>query len=113
MKDINCPYCNHAQDIDRDNDGWHKEDGLHEQFCGNCEKYFTFTTYLSFSFTAYKADCLNGAEHEYTPNHTIPKEFTKMQCSMCEDCRELIESERLELGIGTKESYYENLKQNE
>jgi len=110
MKDINCPYCDHLQDINRDNEGWHKEDVLHEQQCNNCEKYFTYYTIISFSFDTHKADCLNGVDHDYKPTHTTPRCFTRMQCSMCDDTRELTESERIELGIETKQEYFESLK---
>ena len=63
MKDINCPYCDAELDIDHDDGFGYEQDKLHEQQCSNCEKIFTFTTYITFNYETFTADCLNGGEH--------------------------------------------------
>lgn len=93
MKDINCPYCEAGQDICHD-DGFGREEGVkHEMQCDECEKYFTFTTSISFDYEAEKADCLNGSDHDFKPTMTHPREYTKMECTMCEESRKPTEEE--------------------
>ncbi len=87
MKDLKCPYCNHEQDIDTDNSENYLEDMIHNQQCSNCEKYFAFTTSISFYYTPNKADCLNGSEHKWDATHTFPKEYTEMRCDDCGESR--------------------------
>lgn len=53
MSDVKCPYCGHEQEINHD-DGYGYEEGeTHEQQCFECEKYFDFTTSISFSYNVY------------------------------------------------------------
>jgi len=82
-KDIDCPYCGHYQDINHDDGFGYTEDELHEMECENCEKSFVFTTSIIFHYMGYKADCLNGSEHNYEAQTCFPREFTKMVCSDC------------------------------
>lgn len=97
MKDIKCPYCNYAQDIDHD-DGYGYEEGeLHKQECESCEKYFTFTTSIHYYYEANKADCLNGAEHKYKATRTYPIEWTRMECIDCGDERRPTEQEWIKI----------------
>jgi hypothetical protein len=83
MKDINCPYCNAEIDINHDDGHGYEENELHQQECNKCGKVFVFTTYISYSYTPYKAECLNGEPHDYKSTHTYPIEFTEMECTMC------------------------------
>ena len=109
--DIECPYCEKELDINHD-DGFGYEEGVtHQMECGHCGKSFVFTTSISFYYEPEKADCLNDGKHNYQLTHTTPKEFSKMRCSMCDDERELTDTERIKYNIGTKESYFEALKQ--
>jgi hypothetical protein len=87
MKDINCPYCNAEQDINHDDGYGYEEGSTHQQECGSCGKTFVYTTSISFYYEVYKADCLNGSEHDYEPTHTHPKRFTMMRCTICDDER--------------------------
>lgn len=64
MSDVNCPYCGAEQEINHDDGHGYAEDVKHEQQCGECEKYFVFTTFIHFSYDVEKADCLNGEPHE-------------------------------------------------
>jgi hypothetical protein len=109
MSDIECPYCGSGQDINHDDGQGYKEDTLHEQECNTCNKTFTFYTHISFFYTAYQADCLNGSEHKYKLTKTWPKEFSRMQCEDCEHERELTEEERITNKIRTKKEYIDEL----
>jgi hypothetical protein len=83
MSDINCPYCDTKQSVSRD-DGHGCEEGvLYEQECRSCEKAFVFTTGIRFYHTPYRADCLNGAEHDLKFAPAIPAQFSKMRCRGC------------------------------
>jgi hypothetical protein len=87
MSDVKCPYCEATIEINHDDGQGYEEDGLHGQQCGKCEKTFTFTTSIHYSYETYKADCINDGEHKYKPTHTYPKEFTKMACTTCDATR--------------------------
>lgn len=95
--DISCPYCGQGQEINHDDGYGYEEGSLHQQQCGNCHKTFTFTTSISFDYQAYKADCLNGGQHDYHPTRTVPKECTTMRCSLCEGERPLTDDERRQI----------------
>ena len=81
--DVECPYCGAEQDICHDDGYGYAEDEAHEQECNDCEKTFSFTTSISFSYVATKAECLNGGEHQYKPTMTVPQRHTKMRCTDC------------------------------
>lgn len=90
---IECPYCNFEQEVDHNEGENYEEDVEHQMQCEECEKYFIFYTDVTFSYTPYKAACLNGEEHNYKPTHTFPKEFTQMRCVMCGEERDCTEEE--------------------
>lgn len=94
MSDTNCPYCDAEIDIyHRDGEGY-TEDVLHEQKCRHCLSTFVFTTHVMYSYTPYKAPCLNeGGEHKYEPTTTFPKECTRMRCIWCSAERNCTEQE--------------------
>lgn len=97
MKDINCPYCNAEQDINHDDGYGYEENETHNQQCEECDKYFTFTTSISYYYESEKADCLNGGGHDFEATKTFPVEFSQMRCSMCDDERKPTESEMTEI----------------
>jgi endogenous inhibitor of DNA gyrase (YacG/DUF329 family) len=108
--DVECPYCEKELEIIHD-DGYGYQEGVkHHQECPHCGKSFVFETIISVDYEVEKADCLNGGNHNYELTTTSPKEFSKMECSMCGDARDLTDAERMERGIGTKESYFESIK---
>lgn len=88
MKDINCPYCGVELDINHDDGHGYAEDELHQQDCDSCGKTFVFTTYVMYHYTPQKADCLNGFAHDFKSTHTFPREFTRMECTMCGERRD-------------------------
>jgi hypothetical protein len=107
--DLECPYCEKELEVCHD-DGFGYEEGVkHQMECGHCDKQFVFETSISFYYEPEKADCLNGNEHNYEKTRTYPEEFSEMQCTMCDDKREMTEAERIKYKIGTKESYFETL----
>lgn len=108
--DVDCPYCGEPQEINHDDGAGYQEDTLHQQMCGDCRRNFTFTTAILYSYTSYKADCLNGEEHKWEPTHTHPSFMTKMRCPDCEEERELTEEERAKYVTETKEQYFQRLK---
>ena len=66
-RDVDCPYCQSAQDIYHD-DGYGYDEGVtYQQECAACEKTFTYTTSISFRYKAERANCLNGSDHEWKP----------------------------------------------
>jgi hypothetical protein len=102
--DIECPYCEKGLEICHD-DGFGYQEGVkHQMECSHCQKSFVFETEIIFYYEAQKADCLNDGNHDYQLTYTFPKEFSKMECSMCGDKREMTENERLKFNIGTKQS---------
>lgn len=88
MSDIECPYCGHEQEVCHDDGENYDESVTHQMECCNCEKEFVFTTCISFDYSPSQADCLNGSGHGWTPTCTIPRQYTKMRCSMCDEERE-------------------------
>ena len=98
MKDINCPYCDTEQDIDHDDGRGYSEGETHQQECDDCGKTFVFTTSISYYYEPYKADCLNeGGVHDWTPTTTIPREYSRMRCTMCDEERTPTEDEMKEI----------------
>ncbi len=83
-KDTECPYCGEGVNICHDDGYGYSEDGTHQQQCPKCEKTFTYTTSIHLSYRTRKADCLNGAEHEYEKTETFPPEFARLQCKHCD-----------------------------
>ena len=81
--DIQCPYCGKDQEINHDDGYGYGEDEIYEQECGYCEKNFVFTTFISYSYDANQAPCLNGSDHKYKATSTYPKKYTRMQCVDC------------------------------
>jgi hypothetical protein len=96
--DVECPYCGARQDINHDDVYGYSED-LHQQECHECDKTFTFSTGIIYCYEAFKADCLNGYDHDWKPSNTFPKFFTKMRCKMCEEQRDPTDEERQQHGI--------------
>ena len=85
MSDLQCPYCEADNEVCHDDGQGYAEDETHEMQCSSCDKYFVFTTCISFDYTPEKADCLNDGKHDYQPTTTYPREYTRLSCSMCDD----------------------------
>ncbi len=95
--DVECPYCDKWQEINHDDGYGYDESITYEQQCSDCEKFFTFTTFIDFSYDADKAPCLNGGSHNWRPVRTYPKWYTRARCFYCDDVRDLTDQEWLDL----------------
>lgn len=82
MKDIECPYC--GAEWDWSGDSLAQDEECQEN-CPECDKDFIVICHYSVSYDSHKADCLNGAEHNYKPITGYPREYfeNKRRCSMC------------------------------
>lgn len=78
-----CPYCGKDNEVNHDDGANYAEGENHQMQCGFCDKYFVFETVISFYYYAEKADCLNGSGHDFQETHTIPRRYTKLECTMC------------------------------
>lgn len=78
-----CPYC--EADLGDYIDDCHEPDDQYEYQCSKCNKNFVFTICYCPSFDSEKADCLNGAEHDYKKMIGVPEEHfkNKRRCKMC------------------------------
>ena len=88
MYDVKCPYCGSEQYICHDDGQGYEEGEYHNQQCSDCEKYFVYTTSISYYYEAEEADCLNGGKYSFRPTTTYPKEFTRMECIQCGEVRQ-------------------------
>ena len=82
--DVHCPYCGVWQEINHDDGYGYDEDRLHQQECSECGMVFCYNTIISFYYTAYRADCLNGAPHNYVTMKHFPKAHPYWV--ICKDC---------------------------
>jgi len=74
---LTCPYCDYSFDIGH----YDKEAGdRYEQECYACNKYFAYEIEFHITTTTYKADCLNGGEHEWTTIPCYPEFMTQRYC---------------------------------
>jgi len=81
--DVECPYCGVWQEICHDDGQGYEEDAIHEQRCSDCDKAFVFNTFITFSYEASKADCLNGAPHPWTPMSCTKHWPEARECLVC------------------------------
>lgn len=99
MSYVECPYCGEGNDICHDDGQGYEEDVLHQKECGHCDKTFVFNTYISFSYEAKAADCLNDGNHDWKLTQTRPVFFTQMRCSACGEKRKLTPEEKVAHGL--------------
>lgn len=101
MSELECPYCDHSFEHVLDNSDY-DQDRLHECQCPKCEKYFVFNTFILYHHETFKADCLNGSEHDWKLAKTYPREFSNMKCKTCDKERKLTNDERIKYKIDEK-----------
>jgi hypothetical protein len=82
MKDIECPYCGHEQDVCHDDGFGFEEDVAHEVECHECEKSYVFHTSIMYDYSASKADCLNGSPHDLEVHDG--RLYKREQCRDCD-----------------------------
>jgi len=89
-----CPYCNKEVEICHDDGEGYDESETYNQECPYCGKIFVYTTTILVVYDLEKAPCLNGeAPHSFKRTRTIPKKFSKMQCTVCGEERPCTENE--------------------
>ena len=64
MNQAECPYCEKANEIDRDD--WFESNEIIEMQCQSCGLNFIATPIHTVTFSGSKAACLNGGEHDFT-----------------------------------------------
>lgn len=85
-KDVECPYCNADIEINQDDGHGCREGETYSQQCGECDKYFVFTTSIHFYYDAEKADCLNGEEHKWESVKNYPNYYPDwVRCATCDE----------------------------
>ncbi len=85
MNELTCPYCGCIHDT-AEVLAMETPAGQSTEFtCASCKKRFMFIVEYVPSFDAWKADCLNGSEHELD---TIPghKEYSIPDVEYCGMC---------------------------
>lgn len=82
MNDATCPYCNRDVEVGHDDGYGLDEDGRFEQECDHCDKTFAYTVCFSIDHETFKADCLNGGDHNLYKVHGYPNSF--MRYADCE-----------------------------
>ncbi len=73
-----CPYCGRE-----DSDSWELSESSSNHQCGSCEKNFTYETHTTRTFTASRAECLNGGEHLWGKPMDYVSYFYK-RCQACD-----------------------------
>ena len=95
--DVECPSCKKGIHIKPDNCHDYEDNELYSQICNHCDKTFSFTVEVCFSYHAYKADCLNDGEHQWKETNTFPKEFTRLECRNCGERKNLSKERMAEI----------------
>lgn len=80
MSDIDCPYCGQRQEVCHDDGQGYAEGEIHQMECSKCEKAFTFTTEISFTYYPEKADCLNDGKHNFVLQKGHPEFARDLVC---------------------------------
>lgn len=77
---LECPYCEAEL---KDPDECYEQDVTYEHECPHCGKNFVFNVEYTRYYSADKADCLNGSEHDYRKTATFPEKYAVLRCQMC------------------------------
>ena len=78
MTEIECPYCNSTEEINHDDGHGYDEDVEHEQQCEACDKWFKYTTSISYNYEVLCQD----EDHVMEPfGEQYPNMF---QCRNCD-----------------------------
>jgi len=66
MNDVICPYCGDGHPVEPED---REEDIAHQVEC-DCGKTFIYYVHITFDYAPYKADCLNGGEHNWVESYS-------------------------------------------
>jgi DNA-directed RNA polymerase subunit RPC12/RpoP len=79
---LECPYC--EKEVEPDDEA-HEPNVDIEMECPHCEKMFIYQIEYFPSYSAHKAPCLNGGEHDYRRVWGLPAEYYET-LRRCYDC---------------------------
>jgi len=67
MSDVECPYCGEGVNINHDDGAGYAEGETHHEWCKHCDRTFSFTTSIIYSYDALPAPCIDdeNVPHEY------------------------------------------------
>lgn len=100
---LTCPYC----EIVFNEPNEHLAPGERsETDCPECEKYFAYAIRYEIITTSYKAECLNGGEHEWTTQTCYPEFMTQRVCP-CGESEYIYKDQERQL---MADKYYQDLK---
>jgi hypothetical protein len=75
---LTCPYCEHSFRYRHDGE---EAGERYEEECPKCSKIFAYEIEFEILTTAFKADCLNGGEHEWKISACYPEFMTQRYCA--------------------------------
>lgn len=75
-----CPYCGYEF-----SDSWECGEDSDDYQCEKCSKRFVYTSDTTRTFTSSKADCLNGAPHDWKYSPIFGPEYP--DAKYCRACR--------------------------
>jgi transcription elongation factor Elf1 len=84
MSELECPYCGTYQEASCDN---YNTGELYEHECEGCGKNFTYEIEYEPVYSEYKADCLNGGEHDWVDVVSTSK-IAYAGVKQCRGCHE-------------------------
>lgn len=99
MSDLQCPYCGAEHEVRHDDGYGYEEHHPHEMECDECGKTFVFHTTVVLYYEARKADCLNGAPHDYRLVRRWPLKWSVMGCRVCDHNRRITDREYIAIGM--------------
>ena len=109
MSDVECPHCFHEIEICTDDGFGTDESETYEQKCPHCESTFALRVCISLTYSASKADCMNGGEHNFRVNKKNPWNIGK---ELCMDCGKEITTDQAAYTKAMAE-YFASLKSRE
>ena len=89
MGDLECPYCEHKYRPCTDDGNLCEEDTTYHEECPKCEKAFVATVDWWPTYSASKADCLNGGPHTLKETVIYPKPSRpRISCVVCGEVKQ-------------------------
>lgn len=84
--EVDCPYCGVEQCLRTDDDESDRNLELSSErhTCTSCSLVFKYVPMRTVYYTTRRADCLNGAAHNWTKSHqVVSNKVTKLVCFVC------------------------------
>ena len=100
---LTCPYCEKEFKEENDGEGPYKR---YDAECPHCDKSFAYEIEIEIITTSYKADCLNGGEHEWEIQECYPEFMTQRTCP-CGESEYIYKGQERQL---MADKYYQDLR---